>query len=433
MPGPTGRADASAVATSELSRRLGVEDAFFIGVASMVGAGVFAVFAPAAAAAGEALLLGLLIAGFVAWCNATSSAQLAAQYPSAGGTYLYGRQRLGQWPGYFAGWSFVIGKTASCAAMAMTFAAYWAPQAWHKPVAIAVVWVLVGINYFGVTRTAQVAKVLVVIALAGLLVALGVGWGSLPIAAASPIAVPAGLGGWYGLLQSAGLMFFAFAGYARIATMGEEVRAPERTIPLAIVSALLVTLVLYAGVAVTLLMLVGSEALATASAPLMLLVASSPWAKAVLVAAALAASAGALLGLLSGIGRTWLAMARNADLPVWFATTHPVHKVPHRVDLVLGGILTLVILLADLRGAIGFSSFGVLLYYFVANVAAHTQDAAYRRYPRWLQVAGALACLVLVATLPWQSVVAGVVVLVAGVVLRLLRIRAGRIAVPAAN
>ncbi|GAB3821195.1 APC family permease [Tessaracoccus terricola] len=403
---------------SQLSRRLGLWDAFFIGVASMVGAGVFAVFAPAAAAAGGALLIGLAVAGFVAWCNATSSAQLAAQYHGAGGTYLYGREVLGPWPGYLAGWSFVIGKTASCAAMAMVFAAYWVPAAWQKPVAVGLVWVLVAVNYFGVTRTAQAAKVLVLVALAGLLVALGNGWGTLDPSGAALVVAPAGAGGWYGVLQSAGLMFFAFAGYARIATMGEEVRDPARTIPRAIVAALLVVLALYAAVAVSLLVLLGPEALAASDAPLTLLVADSPVARMVLVVGAAAASAGALLGLLTGIGRTSLAMAREGDLPRWFAVTHAVHKVPHRVELVLALVLTVVIVVADLRGAIGFSSFGVLLYYFVANVSAHQQRPDKRLHPRWLQATGAVACLVLVVTLPWQSVVAGLAVLAVGILLR---------------
>lgn len=406
------------MSASQLDRRLGAADAFHIGVASMVGAGVFAVFAPAAHAAGHALLIGLAIAGFVAWCNATSSAQLAAQYPSAGGTYFYGRERLGEWPGYLAGWSFVIGKTASCAAMAMVFAAYWIPEPWQSPVAIALVWMLVGVNFFGVTRTAFVARILVLVSLAGIVVAVVVGWVAGETTSGTVVALPAGVGGWYGLLQSAGLMFFAFAGYARIATMGEEVRDPERVIPRAIVGALSFTLVLYAVVAITLLALVGPGRLATSEAPLSLLVAGHPVASVVLVVAAATASAGALLGLLTGIGRTWLAMARNRDLPGWFAVTHPLYKVPHRAELVLGVVITLVLLVVDVRGAIGFSSFGVLLYYFIANLSAWTQSADRRRYPRALQVAGAVTCAVLVVTLPWQSVVGGVAVLAAGVLIR---------------
>ena len=136
-----------------LVRRLGLADAVFIGLGSMIGAGVFSAFAPAAAVAGTGLLIGLVIAAVVAFCNATSSAQLAAAYPTSGGTYAYGRAELGPWWGFIAGWCFVIGKLASCAAMALTFAAYTAPPGWERPVAILAVVALVTVNYFGVTRT----------------------------------------------------------------------------------------------------------------------------------------------------------------------------------------------------------------------------------------------------------------------------------------
>jgi len=405
---------------SQLSRSLGLADAVAIGVASMVGAGVFAVWAPAAAAAGGALLIGLALAALVAWCNATSSAQLAAQYPSAGGTYLYGRERLGDWPGFLAGWSFVIGKTASVAAMAMTLAAYLVPDAWRVPVAIASVWAMVAINLLGVTRTARAAMVLGSVALLSLAAALIVGWQAGSTGGGTLLALPAGPAGWYGVLQSAGLLFFAFAGYARVATMGEEVRDPRRTIGRAIVVALSVVLVVYAVVAVSLLLLVGSDRLATTSAPLALLVDDRPGARVVLVIGATAAVGGALLGLLSGIGRTWLAMARNGDLPRFFDHTHPRTLVPHRIDLTLAAVLTVILLVADLRGAIGFSSFGVLLYYAVANAAALTQEPHERRYPKAWQVIGLALCLLLIVTLPWQSILGGVAVLTAGVLWRRL-------------
>src|SRR5689334_24505385 len=144
-----------------LDRRLGLGDAVFIGLGSMIGAGVFAAYAPAARAAGSGLLVGLAVAAVVAYCNATSSAQLAAAYPRAGGTYLYGREVLGDWWGYLAGWGFMVGKTASCAAMAMTFAAYAAPDGWQRPVAAAVVVLLALVNSAGITRTAGLTRVIV--------------------------------------------------------------------------------------------------------------------------------------------------------------------------------------------------------------------------------------------------------------------------------
>ncbi|WP_258369311.1 APC family permease [Georgenia satyanarayanai] len=397
-----------------LARRLGTGDAVVIGLSSMVGAGVFAAFAPAAAAAGSGLLLGLAVAGLVAWCNATASAQLAAQYPTSGGTYVYGRERLGPWPGFLAGWSFVIGKTASCAAMALTFAAYAAPPGWERPFAALAVLALAAVNYAGVTRTAALARAVVAVVVVVLLLAVGVGAGT--AGGGGQQLVPGDLS-WSGVLQSAGLLFFAFAGYARVATLGEEVRDPERAIPRAILAALGLALVLYALVAGMLLLALGPERLAASTAPVAEAVAGTWLAPLARVAAALAAL-GALLALLAGIGRTSLAMARNGDLPRWLSAVHPRFRVPHRAEVVLAVVVAVLVLLVDLREAIGFSSFGVLLYYTVANAAALTQPPERRRFPRALQVLGVAGCLALVATLPVTAVVGGAVVLVAGAAYR---------------
>ena len=407
-----------------LARRLGLLDAVVLGLGSMLGAGVFAVFAPAAAAAGSGLFVGLALAACAAFCNATSSAQLAAVYPTSGGTYVYGRRQLGDWWGFLAGWGFVIGKTASCAAMALTFAAYLVPGPWQRPVAVAAVVALAAVNYRGVTRTARLTRIIVAVVLAvlaavilaNLASATGRGWQSLG-------AAPAGA---YGVLQSAGLLFFAFAGYARLATMGEEVVAPRRTIPLAIVLALGLTVALYALVAVGLVGVLGVDGLAATPTPLATAVAGgvAPWLAPVVRIGGALASLGALLALVAGVGRTTLAMAREGDLPRPLASVHERFRVPHVAEVTLAAVVCALVLLVDLRGAIGFSSFGVLLYYFVTNLAAYTQTAA-RLYPRWLQVAGGVLCVVLAATLPWQSVAAGVAIYLIGIAYRASRLRRG--------
>lgn len=411
-----------------LARRLGTFDASLIGLGSMIGAGVFAAFTPAAAAAGSGLLIGLVVAAFVAFCNATSSAQLAAAYPTSGGTYVYGRERLGPWPGFLAGWGFVIGKTASAAAMAMTFAAYAAPQGWERPVAIAAVVVLTAVNYHGVTRTAGLTRVLVIAVLAALTIAIAAVWGGSGPDFGSFVGDGLLASGWYGILQSAGLLFFAFAGYARIATMGEEVREPKRTIPRAISIALGITILIYAVIAVTLLAALGPDGVAATPTPLADAVNAGTlaWAAPVVRVGAAVASLGALLALIAGLGRTSLAMAREHDLPPWLSAVHPRYKVPHRAEMALAAVICIIIAVADLRGAIGFSSFGVLLYYLVANIAAYTQPAEDRRYPRFLQVAGAVACVVLVATLPPISAGVGVLMFAVGIVYRLVRLRLSR-------
>ncbi|WP_237843736.1 APC family permease [Cellulosimicrobium cellulans] len=391
----------------------------------MIGAGVFSAFAPAAAAAGTGLLVGLGLAAVVAYANATASAQLAAQHPTSGGTYVYGREHLGPWWGYVAGWGFVVGKTASCAAMALVLAAYAAPPGWERPVAAAAVVLLTAVGYRGVTRTARLARAIVGVALLAIATAVVASLaGTAP--AWSGVLDPGGAhGGWYGVLQSAGLLFFAFAGYARVATLGEEVRDPRRTIPRAILLALGTVVVLYAVVAVVLLAVLGPDALAASAAPLADAVATGSWAWAgpVVTVGAVAASAGALLALLTGVSRTTLAMARNRDLPGWFAAVHPVHQVPHRAELAVGAVVVVLVLTTDLRGAIGFSSFGVLVYYLVANLSALRQTAPHRLYPRALPVIGVVGCAALVVTLPLASVAAGTAVLAAGVALRAVRVR----------
>ncbi len=413
----------SVTTAPSLARRLGLGDAVFIGLGSMIGAGVFSAFGPAARAAGTGLLVGLAVAAVVAYCNATSSAQLAAAYPRAGGTYLYGREVLGDWWGYLAGWGFVVGKTASCAAMALTFAAYAAPDGWLRPVAVAVVVVVTLVNCAGITRTALLTRVIVSLTLVSLVVA--------SVACFSG-GSPSRLAGWWspdhglhGVLQAAGLLFFAFAGYARIATLGEEVRDPARVIPRAIVTALAGAVVVYAVVAVAVLSVLGPAGTATSAAPVAdaVRVVAGPWAVGVVRVGAALASAGALLALVAGLGRTGLAMARERDLPGWLDAVHPRSRVPHRVELGVGAVVVALVLTTDLRGAIGFSSFGVLLYYFVANAAAYAQGSEVRRFPRRLQLLGCAGCLVLVASLPWRSVVVGLAVFAIGIAVRWLRLR----------
>jgi basic amino acid/polyamine antiporter, APA family len=405
-----------------LARRLGTFDAVIIGLGSMLGAGVFAAFSPAAAAAGAGLLIGLGIAALVAYCNATASAQLAAQYPTSGGTYIYGRERLGPWWGFLAGWGFLIGKIASCAAMALTFAVYVVPGVWQRPVAITAVIILAAINYHGITRTAMLTKIIVAVVL-----------GTLALVVAASMSGPSTLasvqswqllaGSWYGILQSAGLLFFAFAGYARIATLGEEVRDPERTIPLAILIALGIVILIYLAVGFSILVGLGPAGVAATPAPLAAAVQASGWAWASLLVrlGAAAAALGALLALIAGIGRTTLAMARHDDLPRWLAAVHERHQVPHHAEVAVAALVCVLILFTDLRGVIGFSSFGVLLYYLIANVAAYTQRSERRRFPRLLQIIGVLGCGTLVLTLPLRAVLTGALVYVVGICYRAIR------------
>ncbi|MFB9904011.1 APC family permease [Allokutzneria oryzae] len=395
--------------SDSLDRRLGLTDTVVVGLGAMIGAGVFVVFAPAATAAGSSLLLGLALAAVVAYCNATSSARLAVRYPTSGGTYVYGRERLGPFWGYLAGWSFVVGKTASCAAMALTVGLYVWPGQAHV-VAVAAVVALTALNYTGVRKTALLTRVIVAIVLVVLavVVAMGLSGGTVDLEHLVPTGVA-------GVPQAAGLLFFAFAGYARVATLGEEVRDPARTIPRAISVALVITLIVYTAVAVTVLSVLGPDRLAASTAPLADAVraAGAPGLAPLVTVGAAIAALGALLALILGVSRTVLAMARDRHLPVALAAVHPRFAVPHRAELAVGVVVAVAAATADLRAVIGFSSFGVLLYYAVANASAWTLD---RR--RWLVPGvGFAGCVLLAFTLPTASVLSGAAVVALGAVL----------------
>ena len=389
-----------------MHRRLNTGDAVVIGLGSMIGAGVFVVFAPAAAAAGSGLLLGLALAALVAYCNATSSARLAVRYPQSGGAYIYGRERLGESWGYLAGWSFIVGKTASCAAMALTVGVYLWPAHAHA-VAVAAVVALTAVNYRGIEKSAWLTRIIVAAVLAVLagVVAVVFDSGAADISRAMPTGTSV-----TGVLQAAGLLFFAFAGYARIATLGEEVRDPARTIPRAVGIALAITLAVYATVAITVLAVLGPDQLATAAAPLAEAVraAGAGGFEPVVRAGATAAALGSLLSLMLGVSRTSLAMARDGHLPAGLAAVHPHHGVPHRAEVVVGVVVAILAAVADVRGAIGFSSFAVLIYYGIANAAAVTLGR------RTVPIAGLAGCLLLAVFLPIGSVLAGTAVIVLG-------------------
>lgn len=398
--------------TTELRRTLGLGDAVVIGLGSMIGAGIFAALGPAARAAGSGLLVGLGVAAVVAYCNAMSSARLAARYPASGGTYVYGRERLGVFWGYLAGWAFVVGKTASCAAMALTVGAYVWPEQAHA-VAVAAVVALTAVNYGGIQKSAWLTRAIVAVVLAVLASVVVVCLGS-GASDAERLAIGDSNGAG-GVLQAAGLLFFAFAGYARIATLGEEVRDPARTIPRAIPLALGVALAVYTCVAVATLSVLGPGGLGSASAPLADAVraAGAPGMVPVVRVGAAVAALGSLLALILGVSRTTLAMARDGHLPRPLAGVHPRFRVPHRAELAVGAVVAVLAATVDVRGAIGFSSFGVLAYYAVANASAWTLDAAPVR--RVVPALGLVGCVVLAFALPWISVVVGAAVLAVGV------------------
>jgi len=411
-------------AQAPAARKIGLLGAVGIGVGSMLGAGVFAVWGPASLIAGQYLIAAVVVAGAIALVNAMSSAQLAAAHPVAGGAYTFGRRELSESAGFAAGFAFVLGKTASIAAMGLAIGHYVLPgqPALIALLAIALAWSL---NARSITRTSLVTGIIAAVVLASLLVFVVAAQLAPP--AATQVAWDESGNIFVNVGGAAALIFFAFAGYARIATLGEEVREPARTLPRAILIAIGVVLVTYLVVALALERRLGTLGLWTSKTPLADAVRGTFVPVAVVAVVAAVAAFGAMVALLAGIGRTAMAMARERDLPEAMAT-QGARGVPWFAEGVCAMVATVLAVLGNLTFALSISSFAVLLYYAIANMAAVRQA---RRggtvgfaVPWQVSAAGAGACVLLAFMLPTLAVLAGVL-LIGGAVLARLVVRRG--------
>lgn len=404
---------------SALGRSLGLGDAVGIGFGAVVGAGIFVVTGVAAGVAGPALLAGLAIAGVAAAANALSSAELAASYPQSGGTYEYGYRVLRPWAGFAAGWMFLASKTAAAGTVAVGLGAYLdalLPGLPARPVSVAAVVVFTALNRLGVRKSSRANLLAVGIATAALLALVAAGAGSVRAEHFRPFA-PAG---WRGTLQGAALLFFAYTGYARVATLGEEVRDPRVTIPRAILLTLGGSLVLYLAVALVAVGAAGAPALAASPAPLLAVArAAGPgWLERWVAAGGVAAMLGVLLSQLLGLSRMAFAMARRGDLPRWLAAVDEARGVPGNAVLAVGAAAALVAATGALREIAAAASFAILVYYGIANLAALRMPRQAKLYPDAVPAVGLAACALLAVSLPARTAAVGVAVLAAGMLLR---------------
>lgn len=408
-------------AVSRLSRQLTTSDAVVMGMCAMIGSGIFVAIAPAAASAQSGILISILIASFVAYCNATSSAQLAAIYPESGGTYVYGRRQLGHFWGWLAGWAFITGKIASCAAAALAFGYYLNPT-YAKFFAIMAVMAITLVNFFGIQKSARLswAILIVVLSVLGIIVFCSFGGGTADFI--HFYRMPGRLN-VMAYLQGAGIMFFAFAGYARIATLGEEVKKPRKTIPRAIVMALLLTVVVYLVVVSSVLLAIGPQAMAYSSAPLAEAIKAGKYSAflPVVQCGAAVATLGALLSLILGISRTLFAMASDGQMPRWFSKVHPRYKVPYAAEFTVAAIIIFIVSIWDIRSFIGFSAFMILIYYAITNASAMALRKEDRLWPRGLSVMGFVFCAILALSLPQSSRGVGFLMISTGSLIYLLK------------
>ena len=392
-------------APSRLHRALGVPGATIVGLGAMVGTGAFAVWQPALLRAGSWLLLSLAIAAIVAALNAVSTARLARVHPEAGGAYAYGRIRVSRGAGILAGVVFILGKSASAAAAALTIGLYLWPQQ-QKFVAVAAILLALAIDLRGITKTVRVTAILVAMVIAVLLVVVtvtvsgaGVDNGPSDVFISDP--------GFLGVLTAAGLIFGAFAGYARVTVLGEEVKQPARTIPRAMVFSFVLVGLLYALLAISVMVGVRSGVPIEVAAIESLAAAfGGEGLRLAVVGAAVLAAGAVLLSLIAGVGRTLFAMASSGDAPQTFAVVGEHFRVPWRAELVAGIFAVVLTLVGSLPFALAMSAVLILIYYGVAHIAAWNLPSASGILSRWVPVlgvlgSGAIALSLLVA--PWTA------------------------------
>src|SRR5690625_487011 len=417
---------------NELHRVVRTPGAILMGLGSILGTGIFVSIAIATQVAGSGVIIAIVIAAALATCNGLSSAQLAAAHPVSGGTYEYGYRFMGSHYGFSAGLMFLIAKSASAATAVLGTVGYLfyalrisdmgisAEPSVLAASGLLLLIIMNGLVSGGISRSNTANKVIVTVTLIGLvsLVIAGLAVHGIPTRPVTEALTDASLSG---ILQASALMFVAYTGYGRIATLGEEVAEPRRTIPKAIIVSMVVIVVLYLAVTLTALQIMGADAFGETvegeAAPLMVVAQAldTPAIGTIVTVAAVAAMMGVLLNLILGLSRVVLSMARRGDLPAFLATVNPKTKSPVAAVWATGLVIGLLVLSSDVVFTWSFSAFTVLIYYAITNLSALAMPAEQRLYPRWIPVAGLTGCLFLTFWIESEIWLTGTALLITGI------------------
>ena len=400
-----------------LKREIGLFGATALGIGAIIGSGIFIVTGIVAGIAGPAMIISVLIAGVIALFSALCVAELSAYLPEEGGTYAYAQKLISPLAGFIAGWIWVFSNIFVGAAVSLGFAHYFAtlfPALPVKGIAVFICLIFIIINYIGLKESTILNNLLVTLKVLILLFFIAFGLGFFGTANLTPLA-PAGISG---ILSGAALIFFAYTGFARVTIMAEEVQNPRVTIPRSIYLALAISTILYIFVSVIAVGLVGAPALSRSGSPLadaIRVTGSSP-AVLLISTGAMIATASVLLTTIMGISRIVFAMSRKGDLPAFLNRLHPRFNTPHYAIWLSGACMIAAILLADLTLVVAVSTFAMLVFYLIADIAALRIPSDFQKYPRIVPLIGAVSCIALIGFLTINSWLIGCIGLVIGMV-----------------
>lgn len=400
-----------------LKREIGLFGATALGIGAIIGSGIFIVTGIVAGIAGPAMIISVLIAGVIALFSALCVAELSAYLPEEGGTYAYAQKLISPLAGFIAGWIWVFSNIFVGAAVSLGFAHYFAtlfPALPVKGIAVFICLIFIIINYIGLKESTILNNLLVTLKVLILLFFIAFGLGFFSTANLTPLA-PAGISG---ILSGAALIFFAYTGFARVTIMAEEVQNPRVTIPRSIYLALAISTILYIFVSVIAVGLVGAPALSRSGSPLadaIRVTGSSP-AVLLISTGAMIATASVLLTTIMGISRIVFAMSRKGDLPAFLNRLHPRFNTPHYAIWLSGACMIAAILLADITLVVAVSTFAMLVFYLIADIAALRIPSDFQKYPRIVPLIGAVSCIALIGFLTINSWLIGCIGLVIGMV-----------------
>ncbi len=374
----------------KFKRTLTLKNSILLGLSSMIGAGLFFNISPTSKIASYSSILGLLLAGTVAYANASSSAQLARIYPQTGGTYLYAKNVLGNFPSLIAGYTFIIGKLISCVAVSLTLGNYLYPEN-RKIIALLFIFSVTLINYFGISKTVDIAKwftyAIILIIFFYLISVTSSENFSMNVPITEGLSMK-------NLILSASIWFFAFTGYSRLATFGEEVNNPEKIIPKAILTGLGITLLLYVSTSYATLGIVSPSIIENSSTPLKVAFDLSRFSEFsyLIVIASTIATGSVLLALLPGISRVLVAMSRDKQIPAYFKTIHPKQNSAYISDIFGGLFVAAGVLTFDLLPAVKLSAIFILIYYSITNLCVIRLEKSERIFSVMISIYGLVLC-----------------------------------------
>lgn len=353
-----------------LKRDLGLFSTTMAGIGIIVGAGIYALIGKAAGLAGNSLWLSFVISAFVAAFTGLSYAELSSRFPKDAGEYVYAQKAFGKKIAFLTGYLVIAAGIISAAAVALGFSGYFA--ALFKTsialpiIAIAALAVFAFINFYGVKQSAGLNIFLTLAEVAGLVIVIFLGlrvFGSVDY-----LAMPQGMGG---VFSAAALIFFAFLGFESVVKLSEETKNPTKTIPRALILALVISTILYILVGIAAVSAVGWETLSTSKAPLAdvagALFGSNTYT--ILAIIALLSTANTVLIILLATSRILYGMAANKSLPGALAAIHPSRRTPWAAILLTFILAALFVLPGNIGLVAEATNFAVFISFIIVNAA----------------------------------------------------------------